>query len=83
MAEPYPVGTEVEKIESQPGDMHHNGSVGRVVRVLGSMAAGTVLGNGEVVPRLEFGYFVQWRDFPVPVFIRGSRLALRKKPHAS
>lgn len=66
--QPYAAGIRVEKINSNPGDMHQDGALGRVV---------SHLRNTEPLSEVlhEYGYFVRWEDFLLaPVFICGCRL---------
>lgn len=74
MTQPYPAGCKVEKVNSKPGDMHQDGERGRIICHVGLLTHGTILGNGEVIETDEYGYFVQWEDFPVQIFIRGCRV---------
>jgi hypothetical protein len=56
------VGDIVEKINSDPVDIHKNRAQGRVVKVLGDGSMG-------------YGYFVIWNDTPgLRVFISGTRV---------
>lgn len=74
MTQPYRAGSRVEKVNSKPGDMHQDGARGRIISHAGLLTPGTILGNGEIIETDEYGYFVQWEDFPVHVFIRGCRV---------
>ncbi|MFQ5874778.1 MAG: hypothetical protein ACE5JL_13425 [Dehalococcoidia bacterium] len=61
-----PNGTRVEKINSEPGDGHPDGTTGRVI---GSVAVED--------PRLpaRYVYFVEWVDLPaVPVAVGDNRI---------
>jgi hypothetical protein len=61
--EPLDRGTRIEKINSEPGDGHRDGSQGSIASALGPAADGT------------WGYFVRWDDMPeVLVFIAGRRV---------
>jgi hypothetical protein len=64
--EPYKVGSTVQKCCSVAGDGHGDGARGRVVSVLGPMK----------IPGFEseYGYFVHFDDFPIPVFVYGDRV---------
>lgn len=51
-----PNDTRVRKVHSEKGDGHKNGALGTVVGYLG---------HPEVE---EYGYWIRWDDFPLPVF---------------
>lgn len=58
---PIPVGAKVRKVRSEPGDTFPDGAEGVV------LASHLIQG--------EFGYFVEFDDYPeVPCFILGRRL---------
>ena len=67
----YANGTKVEKINSEPGDMHQDGARGTVISHLGPKPPGS---SGILHDHCEYGYFVRWQDFRAPVFICECRL---------
>jgi len=87
IAEPYPLGTRVRKINSEPNDGHRDGDTG-VITVHPSIltASGNVkhwlgpitkeLAEKSGSPELvgQYGYFVQFDDLTVPVGITGNRI---------
>jgi hypothetical protein len=73
IAEPYEIGSLVEKCHSESGDAHGDGSRAHVVEVLGPVE---VPGH-----RSHYGYFVLWDDFSVPEYHlrKGTPMANRHK----
>lgn len=53
MAKPLKVGTRIEKINSEPGDLHQDGAQGELLEVLPHQ-------DGEG----SWGYVVSWDDKP-------------------
>lgn len=65
MEHPYPEGTRVAKVQSEPGDAHPNGSLGRIVLV------------APQVPEMrgQWAYFVEYDDHKgLPIGTMGYKL---------
>lgn len=67
----YPRGTQVRKVNSQPGDANPDGTLGRV---MGSM--GPALPSPELPAHLvgTYAYFVDWAGSGIPVAVVGHKL---------
>ena len=64
----FDVGTQIEKINSQPGHFHKDGARGRIVEIV--RATGKYRGAANAV--VEDGYLVRWDGEPeqfAPIFI--------------
>lgn len=72
-----PNGTRVEKINSEPGDAHPDGTQGRVVGSWGPLDDETKEQLKEKgLPPCDYFYFVEWDDIPdIPVGIADRRIA--------
>lgn len=64
-------GTVVRKVNSQPGDGHHDGAVGVVLGSMGPAPAAPDIPPGLVG---EYAYFVDWEGTGVPVAVMGRKL---------
>ena len=78
MEHPYPLGALVRKVNSEAEDVHKDGCLGVVCEPPPAVPKNVSQGKHYLAARITAGmqyfYFVDWGDVPIPVGVIGQKL---------